>query len=63
MSERFLVTGAFGCIGAWTVKRLLTEGLPVWTYDLPGNPHRMHLIMDEDTLARVNFVYGDITDH
>ena len=62
MSERFLVTGAFGCIGAWTVKRLIDEGLPVWTYDLPGNPHRMRLIMDEETLARVNFVNGDITD-
>ena len=63
MSERFLVTGAFGCIGAWTVKRLLDEGVPVWTYDLPGNPHRMHLIMDEAALAKVNFVNGDITDH
>lgn len=63
MSERFLVTGAFGCIGSWTVKHLLDEGVPVWTYDLPGNPHRMQLIMDEDTLTRINFVSGDITDH
>lgn len=63
MSERFLVTGAFGCIGAWAVKRLLDEGVPVWTYDLPGHPHRMHLIMDEAALAQVNFVNGDITDH
>ena len=34
MPERFLVTGALGCIGAWTVKRLVDEGVPVWTYDL-----------------------------
>ncbi len=60
--ERFLVTGALGCIGAWTVKRLVDEGVPVWTYDLPGNPHRLKLIMDDDHLARVNFVEGDITD-
>jgi len=63
MSERYLITGAFGCIGAWTVKHLIDEGLPVWTYDLPSNPHRLHLIMNEEALAQVNFVDGDITDH
>lgn len=62
MSERFLVTGALGCIGAWTVKRLLDEGVPVWTYDLPGDPHRLRLILSDDALARVNFIHGDITD-
>ena len=36
-SEKFLITGAFGCIGAWAVKRLIDEGTPVYTYDLPGN--------------------------
>jgi len=60
--ERFLVTGALGCIGAWTVKRLIGEGVPVWTYDLPGNPHRLRLIMDDDALSKVNFLTGDITD-
>jgi UDP-glucuronate 4-epimerase len=62
MSERFLVTGALGCIGAWTVKRLVDEGVPVWTYDLPGDPHRLRLIMDAGALAKVNFIGGDITD-
>lgn len=62
MSERFLVTGAMGCIGAWTVKRLVAEGVPVWTYDLPGEPHRLRLIMDDDALARVTMIAGDITD-
>jgi nucleoside-diphosphate-sugar epimerase len=46
--ERFLVTGALGCIGAWTVKRLRNENVPVWTYDLPGNPHRLRLLMGDD---------------
>lgn len=62
MTERFLVTGALGCIGAWTVKRLLAAGTPVWTYDLPGSEHRLHLIMDETELAKVTMVAGDITD-
>lgn len=61
-AERFLVTGALGCIGAWSVKRLLDEGAGVWTYDLPGNPHRLKLIMGDDQLAKVNMVEGDITD-
>src|SRR6187399_2266057 len=61
-SERFLVTGALGCIGAWTVKRLRDENVPVWTYDLPGDPHRLRLIMNESALSAVNFVSGDITD-
>jgi UDP-glucuronate 4-epimerase len=61
-SERFLVTGALGCIGSWAVKRLVDEGVPVTTYDLPGDPYRMRLIMDDDAIGRVNFVEGDITD-
>ena len=60
--ERFLITGAFGCIGAWTVKRLLDEGTGVWTYDLPGNPHRLQLLLDREHMDNVNFVEGDITD-
>jgi nucleoside-diphosphate-sugar epimerase len=61
-TERFLVTGALGCIGAWAVKHLVEAGVPVWTYDLPGSTHRLRLIMDDDTLARIQVVAGDITD-
>jgi UDP-glucuronate 4-epimerase len=60
--ERFLVTGAFGCIGAWTTKRLVAEGATVFTYDLPGNPHRLRLIMDDKAFDQVNILEGDITD-
>ena len=60
--ERFLITGAFGCIGAWAVKLLRDEGADVWTYDLPGNPHRLKLIMDDAQLERVGVIEGDITD-
>lgn len=60
--EHFLVTGAFGCIGAWAVKRLVDEGVRVTTYDLPGEPHRLKLIMAPEALAKVEKVSGDITD-
>lgn len=60
--EHFLVTGAFGCIGAWAVKRLVDEGVDVTTYDLPGAPQRLRLIMGEEALTKVRMLEGDITD-
>ena len=61
-SERFLITGGMGCIGAWAVKQLVAEGVPVWTYDLPGDVHRLRLIMGQDERARVTMLTGDIAD-
>lgn len=60
--ERFLVTGALGCIGSWAVKRLVEAGVPVWTYDLPGSAHRLRLMLSDDQLAQVTQIAGDITD-
>jgi nucleoside-diphosphate-sugar epimerase len=60
--ERFLVTGALGCIGAWTVRELVREGVPVVAFDIGKDPRRLALIMTPDELARVSFVAGDITD-
>ena len=60
--ERFLVTGALGCIGAWTVRELVREGVPVVAYDIGSDPRRLALILEPDELARVTFVAGDITD-
>jgi hypothetical protein len=34
VSERFLVTGALGCLGAWTVYLLVGESIDVVTYDV-----------------------------
>jgi nucleoside-diphosphate-sugar epimerase len=61
-AERFLVTGAFGCIGAWTVRELLREGVPVVAFDIGNDPRRLELILGPDELARVTLVSGDITD-
>ena len=60
--ERFLVTGALGCIGAWTVRALASEGVPVVAFDLGSDARRLRLIMTDDELAAVTFVRGDITD-
>ena len=60
--ERFLVTGALGCIGAWTVRTLVRSGAPVVGFDLAGDPKRLRLIMTDHELAKVTFVRGDITE-
>lgn len=60
--ERFLVTGALGCIGAWVVRNLVQEGVPATIFDLGGSQHRLKLIMGEGELAKINFIQGDVTD-
>ncbi|NJM05814.1 NAD(P)-dependent oxidoreductase [Candidatus Gracilibacteria bacterium] len=62
MSERFLITGALGCIGAWAVRALVDEGVPVTIFDVGGSDHRLRLIMDDAARAQVRFVQGDIID-
>lgn len=61
--NNFLVTGALGCIGAWVVRNLIQQGENVTVYDLGSDIQRLQLIMREDELARVNFIFGgDITN-
>jgi UDP-glucuronate 4-epimerase len=61
-AERFLVTGALGCIGAWTVRGLVRDGAQVVALDVGSDTRRLRLIMTPDELAAVTFVTGDITD-
>jgi nucleoside-diphosphate-sugar epimerase len=60
--ERFLVTGALGCVGAWTVRELVREGTPVVGFDLGRNDRRLAQILDPGERERVTLVAGDITD-
>ncbi len=62
MTERFLVTGALGCIGAWAVRLLVEEGVPVVAFDLGDDPYRLRLILSPEQLEHVTFVRGDVTD-
>jgi nucleoside-diphosphate-sugar epimerase len=61
-SERFLVTGALGCIGAWTVRALVRGGAAVVAFDLGTDPRRLRMIMTSEELAAVTILTGDITD-
>jgi len=62
VADKFLIIGALGCIGAWTAKRLIDEGTDVVAFDLPGDPHRLKLVMPESDIAKITFVEGDVTD-
>ena len=56
--ERFLVTGALGCIGAWTCALLAEEGIDVVGFDFGTDDRRLRLVTD----AEVPLVQGDIVD-
>lgn len=60
--EAYLLTGALGCIGAWTVRTLLRAGAQVTVLDLASDPRRLRLILEPAELAQVRFLVGDITD-
>lgn len=60
--ERFLVTGANGCIGAWTISRLVAEQVPVVALDLSDDVHRLRLVLSEEQLAQLPRAQVDITD-
>lgn len=61
MSERFLITGGLGCIGAWVAHELLVEGSEVIVADLGGSDHRLRNLVGDapEGLTRATL---DITD-
>jgi UDP-glucuronate 4-epimerase len=62
MSDRWLVTGALGCIGAWTIRTLLDDGEDVVGFDLGADTARLALILPRELLEAVRLEQGDITD-
>jgi len=59
---RTLVTGALGCLGAWTLKALLDLGEEPVGFDLGSDDARLRLVLSEQELGRVTLVSGDVTD-
>jgi nucleoside-diphosphate-sugar epimerase len=60
--ETFLVTGAMGCLGAWTVRVLAQEGAAVVAFDASADRSRFDLVNDGVDLSSVTFARGDIAD-
>lgn len=59
--ERFLVTGAGGCIGAWVATLLAREGTYVVGLDLDPEAPRLRQIAGDDVADAVTVERGDIT--
>ena len=59
-ARRFLVTGAYGCIGAWVVNELLELREEVTTFDLSSDPRRLRLLLPADVLEAIPHRRGDI---
>ncbi|HJS50234.1 MAG TPA: NAD(P)-dependent oxidoreductase [Gaiellaceae bacterium] len=62
MSSRTLVTGALGCLGAWTLKALVELGEEPVGYDLGSDDVRLRLVLSENERGLVTLVEGDVTD-
>jgi len=60
--HRTLVTGALGCLGAWTLDALVSLGEEPVGFDLGTDDARLRLVMPEERRAKVTLVAGDITD-
>jgi len=59
---RTLVTGALGCLGAWTLKALLDLGEEPVGFDLGPDDSRLRLVLADEERGRVTLVSGDVTD-
>jgi UDP-glucuronate 4-epimerase len=62
MEERFFLTGATGCIGAWVARNLVMEGVPVCASVRGTDMHRLELILSPEEMSAIDFRKGDITD-
>ena len=60
--ERWLVTGALGCIGAWSCRQQVRDRHIVVCFDLGEDRHRPGLVMSSEEFAAVEYVPGDIAD-
>jgi nucleoside-diphosphate-sugar epimerase len=60
--RRYLVTGALGCIGAWTTRVLVDEGHDVVAFDLGDDDHRLRQAVPPGLRGRITRVSGDVTD-
>ncbi len=60
--ERFLVTGAYGCIGAWIVRQLVREAVAVIGVDSGDDDSRVRELLSAEELATVRVVKADVAD-
>lgn len=57
-----LITGAMGCLGAWTLHHLVKTGKRAISFDLSDNRHRLNLLLSPREQENITFIQGDLTD-
>ena len=57
-----LLTGGYGCIGAWVARQLVRRGDAVSIYDRRRDTRRVTQVMDPDEWNQLRFLPGDVTD-
>jgi nucleoside-diphosphate-sugar epimerase len=60
--ERYLVTGALGCLGAWVTRELLRDGIPVIGADVGRDRSRLEALLAPAELSQLTLAHGDVTD-
>jgi len=60
--NRYLITGAMGCIGAWVLHHLHERGQRAVTLDISEDRHRLDLLLSPEEQEEITFVKGDLTD-
>jgi len=63
MANTYFITGAQGCIGSWVVKALVERGDVPVVFDRSDDSRRLSAIISDDSLQKVRFVVGEITDY
>lgn len=64
MSEpTYLITGAMGCIGAWTLYHLVKAGKRAVSFDLSANRQRLDLLLTPEEQVQITFLHGDLTQY
>jgi UDP-glucuronate 4-epimerase len=62
VQHRFLVTGAYGCIGAWVLRELLVAGAQVVAADLADGSPRLALVLEDEHDEHLIREVVDVTD-
>jgi UDP-glucuronate 4-epimerase len=60
--SRYLVTGAFGAIGVWTIRSLLDRGHEVISFDVGEQAPRLPLALTREQADAITRVRADIAD-
>jgi nucleoside-diphosphate-sugar epimerase len=60
--SRYLVTGAYGAIGVWTIRSLLDRGHEVISFDIGEQAPRLAIALEPEQAERITRVRGDIGD-